>query len=193
MAKKRKIPRVTKAAKKKFTTPVATDEDFEREEQFKNHKGDNVGNVVSYLKNYMKYKHNTRYDIFIGCDSQVNRNNTVYSVVIGIHTIVDGIGRGVHIVHTREKDRKYNEDRGAIFKRLWSEVTRIVETAMYLRENGIETKDIGTHIDANVKKEFASNMIYDSAIGYLNSLGFKVEGKPYAWAATYAANRYCRS
>jgi predicted RNase H-related nuclease YkuK (DUF458 family) len=84
------------------------------------------------------------------------------------------------------------EDKGGIFKRLWNEVERIVETALFLSENGINIDDIGTHVDANVKKQYASNMIYDSAIGYLNSLGFKVEGKPYAWAATYAANRYCR-
>ena len=161
--------------------------------RFIKHDGTKIPDVLDYMKNYMKDANGQiKYDIFVGCDSQVNNKNTMYSVVIGIHKIVDGIGHGVHIIHTREKDIKMGEDRGGIFKRLWNEVERIVETALFLADNGIDIKDIGTHVDANVKKQFASNMIYDSAIGYLNSLGFKVEGKPYAWAATYAANRYCR-
>ena len=160
---------------------------------FVKHDGTKIPEVVEYMKEWMGDKNGQiRYDIFVGCDSQVNSKSTIYSVVIGMHKIVDGLGRGVHIIHTRERDDKLGEDKGSIFKRLWNEVERIVETALFLSENGINIKDIGTHVDANVKKQYASNMIYDSAIGYLNALGFKVEGKPYAWAATYAANRYCR-
>lgn len=162
--------------------------------QFRKHDKTKIPDIIKYLKDYMVISKDgkTEYEIFVGCDSQVNRTSTIYSVVIGIHTIQAGIGRGVHIVHTRERTAKVGEDKGSIFKRLWGEVQRIVDTALYLRDNGIDTKDIGTHVDANGSEKYASNMIYDSAIGYLNSLGFKVEGKPYAWAATYAANRYCR-
>jgi predicted RNase H-related nuclease YkuK (DUF458 family) len=161
--------------------------------QFVKHDNTKIPDVLNYMKEYMSDTNGQiYYEIFVGCDSQVNSRNTIYSVVIGMHKVVDGVGRGVHIIHTRERDVKLGEDKGGIFKRLWNEVERIVETALFLSENGINIDDIGTHVDANVKKQYASNMIYDSAIGYLNSLGFKVEGKPYAWAATYAANRYCR-
>lgn len=163
------------------------------ERQFKKHDGTKIENVIEYMKKYMNDSNGkTKYEIFVGCDSQVGNRHTIYSVVIGIHKIVDGIGKGVHIIHTRELGIKFGEDKGGIFKRLWNEVERIVETALFLSDNGIDIKDIGTHVDANYKKQHASNMIYDSAIGYLNSHGFRVEGKPYAWAATYAANRYCR-
>lgn len=161
--------------------------------QFVKHDGTKIKDVLDYMKEYMSDANGQiTYEIFVGCDSQVNNRHTIYSIVIGMHRVVDGVGRGVHIIHTRERDQKLGEDKGGIFKRLWNEVERIVETALFLSENGINIDDIGTHVDANVKKQYASNMIYDSAIGYLNSLGFKVEGKPYAWAATYAANRYCR-
>ena len=163
------------------------------DKKFKKHDGTEVGNIIEYITDYMDDADNRiKYDIFIGCDSQVNRYSTIYSVVIGIHTIIDGIGRGVHIIHTREKDKRFKETRSDIFKRLQGEIERIVETALYLRDHGIDTTDIGTHVDANGNKKFASNMIYNYAINYLTSLGFKVEGKPYAWAATYAANTYCR-
>lgn len=160
---------------------------------FMNNNKKKVGDVAEYLKEYTKDKnHRIQYKIYVGCDSQVGSKHTVYSVVVGIHKIVDGIGRGVHIIHTRENSEKTDESRGGIFKRLWGEVERIVETALYLQEKGFKVDDIGTHVDANVKKEHASNMIYDSAMGWLKSMGFDVKGKPEAWAATYAANRWCR-
>lgn len=167
--------------------------EFRRELEFMNHQKKKVGNLIDYLNKYMSDTNGqTKFEIYVGCDSQVNRTSTIYSVVVGIHRITDGIGRGVHIIHTRERDEKLDESRGGIFRRLWSEVERIVETVLYLQEMGINIDDIGTHVDANKKKEFASNMIYDSAMGWLRSMGFDVKGKPEAWAATYAANRYCR-
>ena len=176
-----------------MTKKITEKKKFQRELEFRNHQKKKIGNLIDYLNDYMSEKNGrTKYEIYVGCDSQVNRSHTIYSVVIGIHKIIDGVGRGVHIIHTREKGEKLGEDRGGIFKRLWSEVERIVETVLYLQENGINTDDIGTHVDANKKEEFASNMIYDSAMGWLRSMGFDVKGKPEAWAATYAANRYCR-
>lgn len=160
--------------------------------EFMNHQKKKVGDLVEYVNKYMAKNDRAKYEIYVGCDSQVNSKHTIYSVVVGIHTIIDDIGRGVHIIHTREKDKKFGKDRGSLFTRLWGEVSRIVETAIYLKENGIEIDDIGTHVDANYKKQHASNMIYDSAIGWLRGEGFDVKGKPEAWAATYAANRYCR-
>ena len=157
---------------------------------FMNHKKEKIGSVIDYINAYMSKNKDAKYEIYVGCDSQVNTNRTMYSVVIGIHTIIDGIGRGVHIIHTREIDKKFGNSKGEIFTRLWKEVDKIVETALFLKDNGIDTKDIGTHVDANANERYASNMIYSSAIGYLNSLGFNVEGKPNAWAATYAAGKY---
>jgi len=168
-------------------------ESFKREFEFMNHQRKKVGELGKYLKNYMVNENNrTKYKLYVGCDSQVNSRHTIYSVVVGIHKVVDGLGRGVHIIHTREFDIKLGEDRGGIFKRLWNEVERIVETALYLQDNGFNVDDIGTHVDANVKKEYASNMVYDSAMGWLRSMGFDVKGKPEAWAATYAANYYVK-
>jgi predicted RNase H-related nuclease YkuK (DUF458 family) len=156
--------------------------------KFMNNKREHVGDPASYIKEYIKNHPEYEYKIYIGCDSQVNRKSTVYSTVIGIHRI----GHGVHIIHTREYEKKTSEKFGDIINRLWKEVTRIVDTALYLKEQGIDIDDIGTHVDANGDNKYVSNKIYASAIGWLNGLGFKVEGKPNAWAATYAANRYCR-
>jgi len=168
-------------------------EKFVREKAFVTHQRVIINDLAEYLKAYMVDGNDRiQYKLYIGCDSQVNNRHTVFSVVVGIHKIMDGIGRGVHIIHTRETEPKHSDDRGGIFKRLWGEVERIVETAIYLQDSGFNVDDIGTHVDANVKEEFASNMIYDSAMGWLRGMGFDVKGKPEAWAATYAANKYCR-
>ncbi len=157
---------------------------------FKNHKGEPIEDIISYINEYKKVTYNVSYEIFIGCDSQVNKTSTMYSVVIGIHKMIGGVGRGVHLIHTRERDKKLGEAKSEIYKRLWSEVERILETAVYLQEHDIS--DIEIHIDANGSKKYKSNMIYDSSLGMFSGMGFRVNAKPEAWAATYAANRYCR-
>ena len=156
--------------------------------KFMNSKNEHIKDIVKYINDYMNKEPDYEYKIYIGCDSQVNQKNTIYSVVIGIHKV----GHGVHIIHTREREKKMNEDISGIINRLWGEVTRIVETALFLRENGINTDDIGTHVDANGDNHYISNKIYDNALGWLSSLGFDVKGKPEAWAASYAANKFCR-
>lgn len=159
--------------------------------KFKNHSGKKIDDIAGYIKEYTNDSNEIiKYQIYVGCDSQVSNSNTIYSTVIGIHRIVGGVGRGVHIIHTREKTLKLNESRGAIFKRLWGEVERIVEVVTFLQDNGID--NIETHVDANSNKQYVSNAIYDSAMGWLKSMGFEVNAKPDAWAATYAANKYCR-
>jgi len=155
---------------------------------FFKHDGERINDIVEYINSYRKLYPGYLYKIYVGCDSQVNTKHTMYSVAIGIHRV----GHGVHILHTKEIDKRYRPDKASLFVRLWGEVERIAETAMYLRDNGIDVDDIDTHIDTNGCSDFASNIIYNSAMGYLKSLGFDVKGKPDAFCATYAANRYCR-
>ena len=142
----------------------------------------------------------SEYEIYVGCDSQVNRSHTVYSVAIGLRRLIDGIGHGVHVIHTREYEDLVNNEKGDIINRLWEEVMKLSQVALFLRENDFDVSVVEPHVDANVhkftngsKSENYSNAIYSQALGYLRGLGFdNAKGKPEAFAATYAANRYCR-
>jgi len=35
-------------------------------------------------------------------------------------------------------------------------------------------------------------MLFASGIGYIKGMGYKAEGKPYAWCATHTADALCR-
>jgi predicted RNase H-related nuclease YkuK (DUF458 family) len=37
-----------------------------------------------------------------------------------------------------------------------------------------------------------SNQLYEAGIGYAKSMGYDAVGKPHAWAASSAADNYCR-
>jgi len=155
---------------------------------FMTHNKIKIDNIIQYLYTYIgQYD----YDIYIGCDSQVKKYSTDYSVVICVRRYIDGIGRGVHVLHTIEKEKRYVRSKGSIFMRLWLEVEKTAETALFLKANGFTNLEI--HIDANPKSAYESNKIHNSAIGYLKSLGFKnVFAKPDSFSATYASNFYVR-
>ena len=51
---------------------------------------------------------------------------------------------------------------------------------------------ISVHFDYNSNKDFISNQLYEAAIGYAKSYGFDAMGKPFAPAASYAADKQCR-
>lgn len=165
---------------------------------FMNHQKKKIPDVIEYIREY--FKEFDEYEIYVGCDSQVNRRHTVYSVAIGLRRIIGGIGHGVHVIHTREYEDLKSSEVGDIVERLWEEVIRVGEVAMLLRENDFDVSVVEPHVDANGKKftggsrnENYSNKIYSQALGYLRGLGFdNAKGKPEAFAATYAAGRYCK-
>jgi predicted RNase H-related nuclease YkuK (DUF458 family) len=95
------------------------------------------------------------------------------------------VGRGVSEVHLNEIERK---PKGGGHERLWSEVTRAVEVAHFLREFG----DITVHVDINENPQFKSHQLFDASIGLIQSMGFKAAGKPFSWAASCGAHRHCQ-
>jgi predicted RNase H-related nuclease YkuK (DUF458 family) len=52
--------------------------------------------------------------------------------------------------------------------------------------------DIDINPDPGEQGQNKSNMVYDAAVGYLTGLGFRVRCKPYAWAASCAADMNCK-
>jgi predicted RNase H-related nuclease YkuK (DUF458 family) len=61
-----------------------------------------------------------------------------------------------------------------------------VNTALYLRENGIEIDTID--LDYNVDPAHRSNKLVAAAVGYIESLNFNARIKPELLPAAYAAD-----
>lgn len=99
-----------------------------------------------------------------------------------------------------------------ITSRLWNEVEYLMELGVWLDEqlqgkyfikHSKNEYDGSTpyrlpviHVDFNpeigLKEQNKSNKLYNSAMGMLSGMGFKVVGKPNSWAASSAADMLCK-
>jgi len=118
-------------------------------------------------------------------------------------------------VHIDREDKILSGDEGFIYNRLFIENQYLLELGLYLDEQ-LQGKYYkkhdknaydGTtpyrlpeiHVDYNAQEMDSqkhlnkSNKLYQMAMGMFCGYGFKVYGKPESWAASSAANAYCRS
>ena len=136
-------------------------------------------NLVDYLKSYINQVGKENIKLYIGCDSQNKSDWTNYATTIVIH-----IGAtGCHVLYQKERVRPRIED---FWTRLWKEVERSVEVALYLQENGIEVDNID--LDLNADPNMRSNKLVAAARGYVESLGIKANIKPDLLPAICAAD-----
>lgn len=134
--------------------------------------------LAPYLKEYIQENKFNRIRIYIGCDSHNRGEWTTYVTTTVVH-----IGEtGCHVLYNKEKIKRNND----FWSRLWGEVERSVELALYLRENGINIHNID--LDLNSDEKHASNKLVSAAKGYVNSLGIKARIKPELLPAVHAAD-----
>ena len=131
-----------------------------------------------YVKDYLEQHQGEDIKIYLGCDSQNRTNITTYATTVVFH-IGDS---GCHVIYKKDQTPVILD----MWTRLWGEAERSVETAVYLREHGVEinTIDLDYNDDPNKK----SNRLVSAAVGYVESMGFKARIKPDLLPAVYAAD-----
>lgn len=135
-------------------------------------------NLAPYIKEYIQLNSNNSIRIYVGCDSHVKGEYTTY-----VSTVVIHVGSsGCHVLYMKEKLEPIRD----MWRKLWGEVERSVNLALYLRDNGINIHTID--LDLNHQSEYASNKVVSAAIGYVKSLGIKVRIKPDILPAIAAAD-----
>ena len=145
--------------------------------QFKKLTDEISFDVADYVKFYLAKHKNQSLNLYLGCDSH-NRLRTTYAT-----TLVFNIGStGCHVIYQKEIVPLIAD----MWTRLWGEAERSVETALYLREHGIEIDTID--LDYNIDPAYKSNKLVSAAVGYVESLGFKARVKPELLPAVYAAD-----
>ena len=117
-------------------------------------------------------------EIHIGTDSYSESDNTRYITAIAYRYKE----AGVHYIHSKFNVPKIND----IWTRLWKETELSLEIAQKLRHHPKVNLEID--MDYNEDKRFFSNKLVPVAKGWANSLGFKVNIKPYRQIATSAAD-----
>ena len=145
---------------------------------FKKFSGDNV-DYIEYVKNYLEEHKDTPIDILIGTDSQNKNNSTIYSTVIVLYTP----GHGGHCIFKRWKTKKEKVKN----IRLLKEVEESINIANELVSHNIQ-KPKYIDLDINPNPKYKSNEVYQTAKGWVESLGYEVRFKTIAPLVTTAAD-----
>jgi len=158
--------------------------------KFKTRQGVVIDDLRQYVKDWLTDKDETQ--IWIGCDSQVHGKVIAYAVTVCLYEQGKGahvISKRIHSTKTSTSNGKRALQDGSNSRRLWEEIEYSVAVADELNDLGM---NISIHADYNSKPEEVSNELHDSGIGYAMSKGYAAVGKPFAWAATYAADKDAR-
>lgn len=150
-----------------------------------------IDNLAEYIKSYMaKYK-DEHFEIYIGTDSQKirKRNTVLFASVICIYRK----GKGAHIIYSKHRrvDKMFRDK----LVRLRTEVGYSIEIANYLMAHDVLVNPniMTIHIDISPSVKHASNIIYQEAVGWVRGMGYLVETKPSAPAASYCADYICKN
>lgn len=132
--------------------------------------------IGAYVSEYLAANKDTV--LYVGCDSQNKGEVTNY-----VTTIVMHVGStGCHVIYNREVVPRIYD----MWTRLWNEVEKSVQVALYLKEFGVEVDNID--LDLNEDPNYGSNKLVQAATGYVKSLGIAARIKPEVLPACHAAD-----
>ena len=151
---------------------------------FKKFTGEKLDNVPEYVKNYVEEHKLDNVEIMIGTDSQNKGSRTIYSTVIVMYTP----GHGGHCIFRRWK--KHKEKVRQV--RLLKEVEESLNIANELVENGCPRPKY-IDIDINPNPKYKSNEVFQTAKGWVESMGYEVRFKTLAPLVTSVADWLVRS
>lgn len=151
---------------------------------FKKFTGEKLDNVSEYVKNYVEEHKLDNVEIMIGTDSQNKGSRTIYSTVIVMYTP----GHGGHCIFRRWKTPKEKVRQ----VRLLKEVEESLNIANELVENGCPSPKY-IDIDINPNPKYKSNEVFQTAKGWIESMGYEVRFKTLAPLVTSVADWLVRS
>ena len=138
-------------------------------------KIDPLDYTLNIIKKYPDVK------IHVGTDSHSINDNTRYITAIAYRFNQSG----VHYIYSKSNFPKIIDK----WERLWKETELSIEIAQIL-----DNKEINLEIDMdyNSDEKYYSNKLVSVAKGWANSLGFKVNIKPFNQIATSAADYHSK-
>jgi predicted RNase H-related nuclease YkuK (DUF458 family) len=153
--------------------------------KYKNKDNFNLEKIKEIIKNSSE-----KTKVYIGCDSVVLRNKKIrFATVVILH--IDG-KHGCKMYGKIEYDTTKDSNKAKPFNRMMMEVQKLTEMYTLLEEVLID-KDFEIHVDVNPNEKHGSNVAYGAAKGYIQSIvGIMPTFKPFAFAASCAADKFCR-
>lgn len=139
--------------------------------------------LLEYVNSYLNGNDNM--EILVGCDSQNKGDNTIYAVVVALYHK----GKGAHVIF-----RKWKVQRERVRSvRLLNEVWFALETAEYLKNNGVSQGVTYIDIDLNPDPRYKSNEVFRQAVGMVEGMGYKCRFKSFGTMSTYAADNLVKN
>ena len=118
-------------------------------------------------------------EIFVGSDSQNYSFKTIFATTV----VFRYKNNGAHVIYHKEETPLVTD----LWTRLWGELQRTIDVAGYLRfECSVPIEQID--LDINSDPNFASNKVWQAAVGYARAMGYNARTKPDILPATWAAN-----
>lgn len=139
-----------------------------------------VIDLIPYIKDELTKSNDIK--IYVGTDSQNIGDHTVYATVIVLHYG----NNGGHVLYNKQSIPRVRDT----FSRLWNEVELSLSTAEMMVAGGLPKADY-IDLDLNPDPMYRSNSVLRSALGYVESLGYKARIKPNAAAASTCADMIC--
>ena len=143
---------------------------------FKKFSGEQLNNIEEYVKRYCDTHENI--EILIGTDSQNRGVKTVFSTIIAMYDVGDGVhGHGAHCVFSRWSTPRYRKEQST--ERLLKEVEESIATADRLKNAGVKVKyiDIDVNPSPGANHRNVSNDIFAAARGWVEGNGYECRWK----------------
>ena len=118
--------------------------------------------------------------VYVGTDSQQDRQRTQFVTVIVIHTPTKG-GRAFYTVESVPRIKSLRE---RLLKEVWMSVQLALEITGFIGEES----RLEVHVDANPSTKFKSSQYVKELTSLVVSQGFECMLKPDAWAAMHVAD-----
>lgn len=132
--------------------------------------------------------------VMIGCDSTRSRHRNGdwfahYTTAVVVHI---GGRHGCKVFCDNEHSQDYDQNADRPQMRMMNEAMKAVEAYQQLEEILLEY-DVEIHLDVNSDPKYGSNCATTAAVGYAHGVtGLPIKIKPFAPAASYAADRGAR-
>ncbi len=125
--------------------------------------------------------------IYVGCDSQICRDQCTFSTVICFHGADNQQGGNYFFKRENHKRMSYP----TMLTRLLKEVEFSIEIGYKILDFN-PSANIEIHIDANSKRDQPTGKFADMLMGYAKGAGFRCKIKPDAWASNSIADKHSK-
>lgn len=140
--------------------------------------------VKKFIQNHPNAK------IYIGCDSiRMKKKKYRYATVVCVH--YEG-SKGAKVFAKIDYDKIIDAQANKPINRMIKEVEHVIEIYNELEEV-LYDKEFEIHIDINPDEKHGSNIAYGTAKGMIQGvIGVMPKFKPFAFASTCAADKFCK-